>query len=118
MGWKTWTRTERTTVVVTLAALALGAAATQLSVLRLGTENVGSTVLVWRTGDLDGLRMVDSSRDACRRAGEVGSTFLCEGALAAKILHEDLALLRWGVRGADAPGLAPQLPYAGQGGRM
>jgi hypothetical protein len=98
MGWKTWTRTERTTVVVTLAAIALGVAATQLSVLRLGTEHYGSTVLVRRTGDLADLRMVDSAYDACtrRRASPV---FLCAGSLAAKILHEDLALARWGVRG-------------------
>lgn len=84
--------------------LALAAAATQVSILRLGTATSGSTVLVLRTGELSDLRLVDSSKAACERKGPAarvfGSTFLCEGALAMKILNEKRALLRWNVRGA------------------
>lgn len=86
------------------AGAVCAAAATQVSVLRLGTESYGSTVLVLRTDELKDLRLFDSAKAACERKGAVarvlGSTFMCEGALAMKIMSEKRALLRWGVRGA------------------
>lgn len=112
-----WTLTEHFTVAACATALVASVVASQMSILRLGNDTIGSTVLVWRSGELSTLEFVDSAAAACRRAGAQGSTFLCEGSLAAKILHEDLALMRWGVRGADQAGEPNSAPRA-SGTRM
>jgi len=91
-------------IALGVLALSAAAAATQVSILRLGTESYGSTVLVLRTGDLASLKFIDTAEAACERQGDsaqlFGSTFLCEGDLALKILEEGRALLRWNVKGA------------------
>lgn len=94
-------------VIGGLIAIVLAAAATQVSILTLGTDDdPGTTVVVRRTGPLEKLQFIDSARAACAREVRVrngGRTVegyaqerMCAGRLAIAILDRDLALVRFG----------------------
>lgn len=46
------------------------------SIVTIGNESAGSTAILWRTGALNKLSMVDSGQRQC------GGSFICEGSLA------------------------------------
>lgn len=81
-----------------IAAVLVAAAATQFSLVALGNERNGSTVLVFRWGETNQLRPVlDSADGRCKREeptiGE-SALFWCNGAVATGVVNSGKVIAR------------------------